>query len=70
MTTWTGEPIIAEPDKAKDLRWFNLKDLPYEQMTGDVCVAFQAAFSGRAFSIDGFAENDDTGTTWLAAQTA
>ncbi len=25
---WSGNPAIAEPDRAADLRWFSLKDLP------------------------------------------
>jgi len=27
-TRWTGEPALQEPDKAADLRWFALDDLP------------------------------------------
>lgn len=27
-TSWSGEPRLVEPDKAADLRWFGLRDLP------------------------------------------
>ena len=28
LTTWSGEPMIVEPHKCADLRWFSLDDLP------------------------------------------
>ncbi len=38
--SWTGEPTIQEPEKAEDLRWFPLTDLPdripaYERLALD-----------------------------------
>jgi 8-oxo-dGTP pyrophosphatase MutT (NUDIX family) len=36
--TWQGEPQMMEPDKASDLRWFHLDDLPTTMTPHERCV--------------------------------
>jgi len=37
-TTWTGRPMIVEPDKCADLRWFALDDLPAPVVPHELAV--------------------------------
>ena len=46
VTRWSGEPTLREPDKAADLRWFPLTDLP-EQVVPHERVVLEALREGR-----------------------
>src|SRR5690606_4478177 len=55
VTTWTGEPRVAEADKAAELRWWPLDDLPervvpHERQALDLLAASRpAALLSRGF---------------------
>ncbi len=46
VTAWSGEPRILEPDKAADLRWFPLDDLPTQVVPHERLV-LEALREGR-----------------------
>lgn len=46
---WNGEPRIAEKDKADDLRWFDLDDLP-ENIAPNVKMGILAVFGTKVLS--------------------
>lgn len=45
---WTGQPEIQEPDKAGDLRWFDLTDLPENVVPHERMVLDRLAAAGTA----------------------
>lgn len=51
--TWTGEPRLMEPDKAADLAWFRLTDLP-EQTVPHERLALQHLGRGTGYLAVGF----------------
>ena len=53
---WSGEAIIGEPDKADDLRWFNLDNLP-ENMVAYVKAALSNINKKIFYSEFGFDGN-------------
>lgn len=51
--SWTGEPRIVEPDKAGDLRWCPLDDLP-EPMVPHEAYALSRLGTGERYLSHGF----------------
>ncbi len=51
---WRGTPKIMEPDKCDSISWFDITDLPEENITPEVKQALQCIASGTPYSEAGF----------------
>ena len=59
-TTWTGTPQVAEPDKAADIGWFDMTDLP-RPMVAHEAALIEAVAANTLSAIESFGfGSDDT----------
>jgi 8-oxo-dGTP diphosphatase len=62
-TNWQGEPQMMEPDKAADLQWFHLDDLPAAVVPHERYVFERLRNGLPPITTFGFAASEITGTT-------
>lgn len=51
---WQGEPYVAEPNKASDIGWFELNNLPNDTIVPTVLRALQCYIKGERYAEHGW----------------